>query len=96
MMIYPFLIITVVLLAHPMLLRGAMFHNHIVTETDSIFRRAGFDTFTEHAIRLNDGRLDFVDILVQRGNHQLCIEIETTARNVLDNAAKAEALGLPL
>lgn len=90
-------IITLTLLAGLVLfLRGGALHNHLVLETESIFKRAGFNTQQEYPQRLPDGRLDFIDLLVERGNCMICVEIETSARYVLTNAAKADQIGLPL
>ena len=90
-------IVTITILVGLVLfLRGGALHNHLVFETENIFRRAGFNTQQEHPQRLPDGRLDFIDLLVQRGNCVICIEIETSARYVLTNAAKADQIGLPL
>jgi hypothetical protein len=90
-------IITITLLAGlALFLRGGTLHNYLVFETENIFRGAGFDTQQEYPQRLPDGRLDFIDLLVQKGNFMVCIEIETSARYVLTNAAKADQIGLPL
>ena len=40
--------------------------------------------------------MDFLDLLVRRDDFLICIEVETSARYVLTNAAKAEQLNLPL
>ena len=93
---YETLLIVPLLFCLPLCLRGGAFHNHMVHEAESIFRKIGFATWLEHGIRLPDGRLDFVDLLVQRGNCILCVEIETTSRNILQTATKADSLGLPL
>ena len=90
------LIVIILVLGLPMFLRGGGLHNHLVRETGQVFRGAGFGTFEEHPVRLPDGSLDFLDLLVRRGNCTICIEIETSARNVLTNATKADLAGLPL
>ena len=90
------LIIIILVLGLPMFLRGGSLHNHLVRETGQLFREAGFDTCEECPVRLPDGRLDFLDLLVKRGSCTICIEIETSARNVLTNATKADQAGLPL
>ena len=77
-------------------LRGDALHNHLVLQTENIFKQAGFETQQECPKQLPDGMLNFVDLLVQRGNCMVCIEVETTARYALTNAAKADQLGLPL
>jgi hypothetical protein len=90
-------IITMILLAGLVLfLRGGTLHNHLVLVTENTFKAAGFKTQQECPQRLPDGRLDFIDILAQKGNCVVCIEVETSARYVLTNAAKADQLGMPL
>jgi hypothetical protein len=90
------IVTTVLLIGLVLYLRGGTFHNYLVLETENIFKLAGFDTQQESPQRLSDGRLDFVDLLVQRGNCMICIEVETSARYALTNAAKADQIGLPL
>ena len=77
-------------------MRGDTFHNRLVEQTAQVFRRAGFEVHTEHAMRLEDDRIDFADIFAKRGTRGVICEIETTPRNVLVNAAKAGAAGMPL
>ena len=45
-------------------LRGGRLHNHLVLETEKIFRSAGIDTLQEHPYKLWDGRLVFVVLMV--------------------------------
>ena len=89
-------IVTAALLFLPLFLRGGVLHNYLAQEAASIFRQAGFETWLEKGVLLLDQKVDFVDLMVQRGNCILCVEIETSARHVLDNTAKADVLGLPL
>ena len=77
-------------------LRGGNLHNHLVLASQAILRGAGFETHLEHPRQLPDGGLDFIDLMAQRGDFLLCIEVETSARYVLTNARKARQLGLPL
>jgi predicted RecB family endonuclease len=77
-------------------MRGDAFHNHLVQETASALREAGFEVVAEHSVRLPDGRCDFVDLLATRHGKRLAVEIETTTRNVLVNAVRAQSAGLPL
>ena len=93
---YLIFIIATALLLTPLFIRGGAFHNHMVHEADAIFGRAGFRTWLEQAVPLLDNRRDFLDLVVQRGNCTLCVEVETSARHVRVTAAKADALGLPL
>ena len=77
-------------------LRGGRLHNHLVCEAEKIFRDAGFDTHQEYPKKLASGELNFVDLLAEGDDFVICVEIETSSRHVLDNAAKARELDLPL
>lgn len=88
------LIISLTALA--LFLRGGKLHNYLVTESEGILQGAGFETYQEHPKKLSGGGVDFIDLLAQKGDFMICIEVETSARYVLTNAAKAEQLGLPL
>lgn len=77
-------------------LRGGGLHNHLVLAAEKIFLQAGYHTWQESPQKLPDGRLDFVDLLVRQGNCLICVEIETSIRNVTNNVLKASQLGLPL
>lgn len=77
-------------------LRGSQLHNYLVCETEKIFQGAGFGTHQEHPKKLADGGLNFVDLLAEGDDFVICVEIETSSRHVLDNAAKASELNLPL
>lgn len=93
---YIFLIIAAVILLVPLHLRGGTLHNYIVNRAAGALQRAGFGVFCEHPVRLADDRLDFVDLLVRCGSWEFCVEVETSPRRVLTNAAKADVAGLPL
>jgi hypothetical protein len=84
------------LLLAPLCLRGDALHNLLVERTGEAFRQGGFEVRLEHGIRLSDNRTDYVDLFARRGTSTVVCEIETSARYVLVNVAKAEALGLPL
>lgn len=77
-------------------LRGGNLHNYLVLESEGILQDAGFDTHQECPRTLPDGALNFIDLLAERDGFIVCIEVETSARHVLTNAAKAEQLELPL
>ena len=77
-------------------LRGDSLHNLLVLESGNILQNAGFETYQEHPKKLPNGSTDFVDVLAKKSNFLICIEVETSARYVLTNAAKAEQLGIPL
>lgn len=91
-----FTAISIVMVILALFLRGGILHNYLVIASEDIFQNAGFDTHQECPIKLPDGGLDFVDLLAEKNGFLVCIEVETTARYVLTNAAKAEQLGLPL
>ncbi len=77
-------------------LRGGGLHNYLTHEAARIFRQAGFKTYLEHPIRLPDGHLNFVDLFVTRGDVTICIEVETSARHVVENAVKSGQANLAL
>lgn len=91
-----YMAILVVLVTLALFLRGGNLHNYLVIESEGILQNAGFKTYQEHPKKLSDGGVDFIDLLVQKDDFLICIEVETSARYVLTNAAKAEQLGLPL
>ena len=92
-----FAVLMIILLASSvLLLRGGELHNHLVCTAEGILHEAGFTTHQEHPQKLSDGRLDFIDLLAQRDDFVLCIEVELSARYVISNAAKAQQLNLPL
>lgn len=92
-----YVITTAIILAIlALFLRGESLHNYLVLESEGILQGAGFETHQEHPQKLPDGGLDFVDLLAKKAGLIVCIEVETSARHVLTNAAKAEQLGLPL
>jgi hypothetical protein len=77
-------------------LRGKAFHSHLAAQVARDFLRAGFRVWPEYGLRLSDGRRDFVDLLAGREGVTIACEVETTARHVLENVAKAQALRLTL
>lgn len=77
-------------------MRGQAFHNLLVARCDCALQAAGFTTKLECPKRLPDGRLDFIDIYATRSDFVVAVEVETSARYADTNAAKADALGLPL
>lgn len=88
--------LTISLMTLALFLRGGKLHNYLVTESEGILQNAGFETYQEHPKKLSDGGVDFIDLLAEKEGFLACIEVETSARYVLINAAKAEQLGLPL
>jgi hypothetical protein len=77
-------------------MRGKAFHNHLAAQVARDFLRAGFGVWAEYGLRLPDGQTDFVDVLAGREGATIACEVETTARHVLENVAKAQALQLTL
>lgn len=71
-------------------------HNHLAKEAELVFKRSGFEVTPECGIALENGRIDFVDLLAQRDDCWIACEVETTSRNVLSNVIKAKPLDMPL
>ena len=90
------LLMTIFFVGIAFFLRGGQLHNYLVCEAEKIFQGAGFDTHQECPKKLASGELNFVDLLAEGDDFVICVEIETSSRHVLDNAAKARELGLPL
>jgi hypothetical protein len=90
------LIFILSILLTSMFMRGGVLHNHLARQAGVIFHQAGFQVWYEYPVRLHNGHLDFVDLIIQQGDCQICIEIETTARHVIDNVIKAKQAYLPL
>jgi hypothetical protein len=59
------------------------------------FEHFGWHTSTEHRFRAN-GTTTYIDLLAVIHRYRLACEIETTPRHALDNARKAQAVGIPL
>ena len=74
--------------------RGKTLHQFLVAEVERILVCFGFRVAIEHKLPLKDGRVDYVDVLACRGKTVLACEVETTARHVVENACKADALGV--
>ncbi len=77
-------------------LRGGTLHNYLVNQAEGIFCDAGFSTSQEHPKSLPGGGMNFVDLLASRGSVLICVEVETSARNVVSNVQKAQLLKLPI
>jgi hypothetical protein len=77
-------------------LRGGDFHNMLVSQVAELYRSRGFETRLEHPLRLPDGRIDYVDLLVRTHDCLLLVEVETTPRYVVVNVEKARVAELPL
>ena len=90
------LLMTIFFVGIAFFLRGGQLHNYLVCEAEKIFRDAGFDTHQECPKKLASGELNFVDLLAEGNDFVICVEIETSPRHVLDNAAKARELNLSL
>ena len=71
-------------------------HNHLAKEVELVFKYSGFEVTPECGIPLENGRIDFVDLLVQRDDCWIACEVETTCRNALSNVIKAKPLDMPL
>lgn len=84
------------LLTMVLFLRGQEWHAHLVETAKTKFLRAGCDIRLEYPMPMVDGRINYVDLWVSRGDCQFVLEVETSARHVLDNAIKADAAGMRL
>lgn len=84
------------LLIIPLQLRGQGLHNFLVEEAAKDFQDEGCRVRREHRIRLADGTVNYADLFVEKTGMTFICEIETSARHVVDNAAKAQAARLPL
>lgn len=80
----------------PMCMRGRLLHNHMAQRCADVAERVGCRAELESPLHLPDGRVDYVDVLISRDRYRVACEIETSARYVAVNAAKASTLGLPL
>ena len=77
-------------------MRGKTLHKYMAQKAAEGLGSLGFEVSAEHPICLAGGGKDYIDLLVSCCAFDLAIEIETTPRNVLSNAAKANELGLRL
>ncbi len=77
-------------------MRGKVLHKYMAQKVAERFVSLGFEVSAEYPTCLADGVKDYTDLLVSCGVFDLAIEIETTPRNVLTNAIKADNLGFRL
>jgi len=76
-------------------MRGQTLHNLIVARAKRLMEDSFDQAWTEHKCHRN-GTITFFDLFGQTGAVQLAIEVETTVRHAVDNARKAEAVGVPV
>lgn len=76
----------------PLFMRGGGYHLDLAHRVASVVTTCGLQAQLEHAHRLPDGRLDFVDVWVTGSGVELIIEIETTPRYAAVNLEKAVLL----
>ena len=76
-------------------MRGKAFHNRIAEEAKTIFSNHHWQVYTEHRYRKN-GITTYLDLFAVKGKQAIACEIETTIRHAIDNALKAQAVGLVL
>ena len=76
-------------------MRGKAFHNQIAEEAKTIFSNHGWYIHTEHRYRKN-GTTTYFDLFAVKGDKQIACEIETTSRHAVDNALKAQTVGITL
>ena len=60
-----------------------------------IFERFGWQVFTEHRFQAN-GTTTYFDLFTENPPDKIACEIETTVRHAIDNARKAQAVGVPV
>ena len=77
-------------------MRGKALHKYISQKTAEGLDALGFEVSAEYPICLANGGKDYIDLVASCCAFDLAIEIETTPRNVLSNATKANELGLQL
>ena len=76
-----------------LVVRGGAFHNKIVEEVRAVFLSCGWGGETEFCCQRN-GITTFFDVYAVKGDVEIACEVETTARHAIDNARKAEAVGI--
>ncbi len=76
-------------------MRGKVFHNRIAEEAKAIFSNHSWQIYAEHRCRKNDITTYF-DLFAVKGNQAIACEVETTSRHAVDNALKAQAVGVVL
>jgi hypothetical protein len=76
-------------------MRGDPFHNRLAEKARTTFEHFRWRVSTEHRFQAN-GTTTYFDLFAENRRHKLACEIETTARHAMDNAQKAQAVGIPL
>ena len=76
-------------------MRGKTFHNQIADETKAIFSNHRWKVYTEHRYRKN-GITTYLDLFAIRDDQAIACEVETTSRHAVDNALKAQVVGVVL
>ena len=74
-------------------MRGGAFHNWMVCEVCEALAASGWEIETEYRYEKN-GVVTFFDVYAVRDGREVAVEVETTARHVLDNVRKARAVGV--
>ena len=76
-------------------MRGKAFHNQIAKEANAILINHGWKVCTEHRFRKNSITTYF-DLFAVKDDRTIACEVETTSRHAVDNAIKAQAVGVVL
>lgn len=76
-------------------MRGNLFHNRLAQKAQMTFENFAWCISIEHRIHAN-GTTTFFDLFAEINHYKLACEIETTPRHAIDNAQKAQAVGVPL
>ena len=74
-------------------MRGGAFHNKMVEEVASVLVVQGWKVETEFCLRSN-GVVTFFDVYAIKDGREIAVEVETSARHVVDNVKKAQAVGV--
>lgn len=76
-------------------MRGNLFHKRLAQKAQITFENFDWRISIEHRVHAN-GTTTFFDLFAEINHYKLACEIETTPRHAIDNARKAQAVGMPL
>ena len=76
-------------------MRGSVFHNKIVEDARAVFCQQKWHVQTEYRYCSQD-ITTYLDLFAVKESNEIGCEVETTARHVIDNAQKANSIGIRL
>ena len=76
-----------------LVVRGGAFHNKIVYDVVSVLQSHGWEVETEFRCQRN-GVTTVFDVYAVKDGGVIAVEVETSVRHVVDNARKAQAVGV--